>query len=38
MMVYLLAVRPIQSLAGLATSALGVLLYFGATKPFHAGK
>jgi APA family basic amino acid/polyamine antiporter len=38
MMVYLLRVHPIQSLAGLATTALGVLLYFGATKPFHATK
>jgi APA family basic amino acid/polyamine antiporter len=38
MMFYLLRIRPVESVAGLATTALGVLLYFAATKPFHAAK
>jgi basic amino acid/polyamine antiporter, APA family len=33
MMFYLLRIQTLQSLAGLATTALGVLLYFGAGKP-----
>ncbi|MFN2541561.1 MAG: APC family permease [Chthoniobacterales bacterium] len=32
MMFYLLRVRPLESFAGLATSALGVLLYFAANR------
>jgi APA family basic amino acid/polyamine antiporter len=38
MMFYLLRIHPVESVAGLATTALGVLLYFAATKPFHAAK
>jgi APA family basic amino acid/polyamine antiporter len=34
MMFYLLRAHPVQSLAGLATTLLGVLLYFGAGKRF----
>ena len=38
MMLYLLRMHALQSLFGLGTAALGVLLYFGAVKPFRALK
>jgi APA family basic amino acid/polyamine antiporter len=38
MMLYLLRIHALQSLFGLGTAALGVLLYFGAVKPLRAFK
>jgi len=38
MMFYLLRAHPVQSLAGLVTTLIGVLLYFGAGKRFARSK